>query len=690
LETKGQPWLEALIRLRKPIAVSLFVVCALLIVAGAFLGSKEDPNTQIGYSIDWDYWPEALGAIFLGLVFLGAGLWLRLASERDVHLTGVRILVLGVGGLVGLIVSLATVGRTIKWWNVIFTGGLEAWQGADGWRPWVCIAAGLAGLAVMLISLLLARTEERANPVLRRLLYGYNAALCGLLLLAILMVTNILVTIHFPTTYTWTETRGITDLSSKAKNILQSLKKDVQVYVIMAQGSRIYRQLETLLENSQAISDKVKVKTISPDRQPEEVRRLLERIPSMPFRVVAARGQPVVIPERGVVLVYGADQVAPKPSAVAFIPETKLYETRQPRHQGPGNSRPTLVFKGEDAIFTELRFLTEDRKKPRIYFTQDNGEPNLADLGALRDELVRNMFSVAGLRLRVPGPGIKSDERITVAKDVPADAEIVVVVNPVEPFTETALTALRQYMARKGKLLALIDLDRRTRLKVVAPKTGLEKILADFDVEVEPAYLLRDNSADKRQDPRLVFAMPAQDSTNPIALAMPKKALPLGPARPVRSLGRSRNFRVEPILEVPVSQGDYWKEDNLLTLINPDAALAKKLRDKVKPLAHPVNVAVAVKDTRDDTARMVVCGNMAMALNFFIRLSDLSYYDFLENCLQWLRGRGDKLGIKPIESGRYTLDPEAINLARMRYLPMWLIGVAIVALGAGIWVVRRR
>ena len=44
-------------------------------------------------------------------------------------------------------------------------------------------ASSLAGLLIMFASLQLARTEQRANAVLRRMLYGFNSVFVGLLLL---------------------------------------------------------------------------------------------------------------------------------------------------------------------------------------------------------------------------------------------------------------------------------------------------------------------------------------------------------------------------------------------------------------------------------------------------------------------------------------------------------------------------
>src|SRR5262249_19142860 len=152
-----------------------------LFIAFILLGFQQDDESRIGISVYWPSWPEALGAVCLAIVALGSGVWLLLAPLDQRTLTNTRIALLSTGGLFGLVIFLATVGRAGRWWSDIFSGGFAGWKGEGGWKLWLCIGVALLGLVIMFVSLLLARTEERANVYLRRLLYGYNAVLSGLL-----------------------------------------------------------------------------------------------------------------------------------------------------------------------------------------------------------------------------------------------------------------------------------------------------------------------------------------------------------------------------------------------------------------------------------------------------------------------------------------------------------------------------
>src|SRR5262249_3050247 len=203
--------LNFLIRQHWPIGLILLVDAVLLALLSVLMGFQADDSSRFGFSVDWEFWPEAFAAACLAIVTLGGGLWLTLTSRQQITLTTMRIGVLATGGLTGLIVFLATLGRAGRWWDDIFSGGLEGWQGPGWWKFWVCVGIGLYGLTLMFLSLLLARSVERSNPVLRRLLYGYNAALCGVLLLAILIIGNVMVHYMWPSAYKWTKTRGMYD-----------------------------------------------------------------------------------------------------------------------------------------------------------------------------------------------------------------------------------------------------------------------------------------------------------------------------------------------------------------------------------------------------------------------------------------------------------------------------------------------
>ncbi|HEX5269912.1 MAG TPA: hypothetical protein VFW33_05475, partial [Gemmataceae bacterium] len=193
----GPHWTDNLDRNRQNVSYALIGVGAALFLAAVVL-------------MWWKGWDTAsLSVAFLlfGLTSLGCGIWFQAAgatpglSGRD----AARLLALILGGAFGLAVTVGAIWQTKPWWEYV-SGGTEVWQDPKkGWHLWLLAALYVVGLAVMFFSFLIGRGEESDSPTLRRLLYGYNAVLTGLLLLGILVAINVLSYIYLPQTTDWTE-----------------------------------------------------------------------------------------------------------------------------------------------------------------------------------------------------------------------------------------------------------------------------------------------------------------------------------------------------------------------------------------------------------------------------------------------------------------------------------------------------
>src|SRR5262249_52002428 len=206
-----------------------------------------------------------------------SALWQKARKGHFSAEEATRFLLMTFGGLLGL--DLLIIGLTLAaaWWEYI-AGGMEVWQGKEGWRIWVFLLLVFFGLAIMFLSLQVGRTEERSSPLLRRLVYGYNAVLAGLLVLGILVVTNVLSYAYFNPTYDWTSA-SIYSLSSQSESRLQGLTKPTKIYVILPKQDEFdtLRRMQGLLDNCKAINDKIQVEYLSPDVDRERVSQLQEK-----------------------------------------------------------------------------------------------------------------------------------------------------------------------------------------------------------------------------------------------------------------------------------------------------------------------------------------------------------------------------------------------------------------------------
>jgi hypothetical protein len=665
-----------------------------------------------------DWFPETAGMFLLGVAGVGGGAWLIVSQSEELTSAKMRVFVLVVGGVVGLILSLGALARAFMWRDEVF-GGMRAWQGDRGWHLWLCAYVELIGLGLMFASLLLARTDIRSSAVLRRVLYGYNAVLTGLLLLAMLVVLNIVLFALFPFSFEWSKSRGAHTLSTSTKNLLSNLREPTTIYVFLRRGS-LDTELRNFLENCQNQSTKLQVKYVSPDKDFEEYDNLAKRFPES----LASRQERQGRIDRGILVVYGdLPQDTSKKTPHAFLPYSRLVE-EQPIRTKEGAPKVTVIFKGESEVMKELSFLAQDRKKRKIYFLQGDGEldinnsqdelrrdlrKNLDEFGCgiLVEGLKKEQFDVQGLSFgeqlakektanlayaKVTGP----DKR----KEVPDDADALIIAGPGVPLDAKTIDALERYMDRGGKLLVFLDivLDAKgTRLVT----TGLEDFLRKYGVLVGSDFPLRVAT----DDPRVVFATVPKDTTNELASSfVGDPPVVMRTARIVRPDPAAQKYKAEVVLQLdrrdPRLRSLYLEETAIRALENPVTFMKDLNNQGVLPdriSAEPVPVAVAVSEKLLDPGsgkenlkpRLIVFGDAECISNPDIVRNQVSF-GWIASGLEWMAEKKGLIGPRPKETSSYAINPQVVNVPRLTYLPGWLMMLSILSLGAGIWVVRRR
>jgi hypothetical protein len=637
------------------------------------------------------------GADFLGievltgmmaLLLLAAGVWQRFRpADAGRPYDEARMLVLALGGLIGLLVAAAGVVLMIQWWDVL-TRWLRQGEREGAWRVLVALAVLLAGLAVMFVSLQAVRTEERSSAGLRRLLYGYNTVLAGVLLFLILAAANVLAYTKLPNLIDSTES-GVYKLSDRSIQILRGLDKPTQVYLLMsAQDSSGYDEMTTLLSNAQEYAPRLHVETISP-RDTARLREL-------------AKDYPQIEPS-GVLVVYGEG----KDKASSFIRGDELFKVDR---TGGFDSQPKVTFEGEARLMTELGFLAENKQKPVVYFTSNNaGEMDFNDtstrgeraeraVGVLQQRLAKRNFDVRPLTFSPANP------------KVPDDATVVVVPAPTDGFTGPAADALRRYVdERKGKLVVLSEVPPTSRGEDRWPATGLEGLLAAYKVQLANERVLSVPVAIGRtvlRDPVKTLVQVAPDavrSQNPVAVAFKGDVFQVAYSRPVRVSEGPGNpaLRAEALLTtlqgLPVftessltarpsqildqMEREPKQQERLTTRLPLAAVVTESAGPPPSPMGGPPPAA---------KPRLAVFGSATWVSNPYVdEQSPLPNFDLFVSTLDWLRERPTNIGVEPRTLKTYTMD-RSVNPARLLFLPPLLALVAILGLGAGVWVVRRR
>ncbi len=662
--------------------------------------------------------PEIVCLLLMGLLSFIGGLWMTNAKNEGMTASKMRVLVLVVGGCFGFILAGGALARAVIWSSDVF-GGMRAWQGERSWHLWLCAYVELIGLAIMFASLLSARPDVRTSAVLRRVLYGYNAVLTGLLLLATLVVFNIVVYAMVPYSFEWTKSRGAYTLSISSKNLLANLRVPTSLYVLMPK-SGLTPELSNFLENCQSESNMVQVKYVSPVSDQQEYEDLVKRFPDIPTGAQGSLG-------RGVLIVYGQlsqDKTTKAPPHV-FVTADRFEEVQQnaPKEEG---SKGTVFFKGESEIMKELSFFAKDRKKTKVYVLQGNGEPdinqqemsppriNLKDelasmgCGQMVEALKKEQFEVQGLSFAKQLPKDKTTNLVFATesgpdkrKEVPADADALIIAGPGVPLDAAVLGALERYMDKGGKLLVFLEivLDAQGKRMI---NTGLGDFLRKYGVLAGDDFALR-----LAGDPREVIATTPRESSNELARDFARYPFKMQTVRIVRPDPEAKKYKAEVVLQldrrVAVPRPFYYMaENNVKALEDPvnfleDLDKQGALDVRISPDPLPVALAVSEKlldpGTGKETLkpRMMVFGDAECLTNyFFVRVQQGYFaYPWVTGGLEWMAEKPGLIGPRPLEAPSYTFGP-TVNVDRIKTLPLWLMLLTTFSFGAGIWVIRRR
>jgi hypothetical protein len=687
-------WIDVLTRNRRRTAIVLFVLCALLALIPLWMGIK----------YKWEYLSVCLWGGILALLALAAGLWNLFQEEPAPGGMGARdqtrLMVLTVGGMAGLATALLGAVLAYQWWD-FFSGGLEAWR-KEWWRVWLCLVAIIGGLAVMFASFQLARSKERQNATLRRLLYGYNTVFSVLLLLFILGILNVMAYVrlwpftYLGKTYDWTES-SIYTLTPGSRELLEHLNKPVKVYVFLPMGDfRAYQEVENLMNNCRAVTGKFDVEYLSPDQDFDRIIKL-----QSDFGMLSRERE-------GLLVVYGTGAQAEH----EFIPYNDLITT--PDRFAMGEDR-RFQFKGEDALMKKISFLEEGKTKAVIYFTQGNGELDLNSsdpsgatpgLGLLKERLQKGNYEIKDLKF-----GPRADK-------VPEDASLVVIARPAAALPDYAVKALRDYMnppgdnPKKGKLVVLLNAIATPEGAML--QTGLEPLLMEYNVQPGDGRILDLDGA----KPGSVVVTADFDSRNPIAAAFRpsgSRVIPgflfddVRPIRPLPGTPPASHYVAEAVLEAWMQYGP-WVEKDLradpVQLVNSLRKAGRQEWEK-KLSQQPLPVAVAVSEPvasappgdphdfmrpREQRPRLAVFGDSTWVSNREMARSQARLnYQLFANTLSWLREKSaGPTFADPKDRSVFSLSPSPGLAARLDLLPALIMFVGIIGLGAGIWVVRRR
>jgi hypothetical protein len=677
-----------------------------LIGVGAALAAIPIANVAL---YRWESLAFLLWGGALTLLVLGVGIYYllmepagTLRDEAD-RLRILALVVLGGAGLLtallGFVLPFSASPFTVTDYRDIFAGGVRKWRERENIWPLIrCVAALIGGLVLMFLGLLQARTFERVRPNLRRLLYGYNAVLSSLLLILIMILVNLLPYAGvWPFSYAnetidWTRT-GLHSLHEATINVVAGLKQPVKVYALGSSNDWIMKDMMDLLDRCRSVNPQYfSWEQLSRDRNLTDLRELMAK-----YKVPDSQG---------VLVVYGSD----KKEISEFIRYNDLFKDTS---IGRGLR---YEFKGENALLNALTYLSADKSRAVVYFTQGNGELDFKDRGAneidggmgqLMEELGRINYETRELT-------------ITATTDkIPDDADIVVVARPAQPVPDKFLKALRDYLhgtgrkeGKKGKLIVLFDVVTE-RGKDTMVRTGLENLVNEYGVRVNDTQLIALNPS--LRDYLLIQGVPPRRSSNAIAKAFANEAagtLSIFTFYKTRTVESSRtkppgtppSNEPDPIVLTLADQLSVVQKD---LSAKPSALIAELQRNpnQLPELLNRSPLAMAVAEgkteappiprhefmAKEGQPRLVVFGDASWISNGLLVRPSPNNFNLFASCLAWLAERPD-IGarVPSTEHDVYELKAAPGSGLRLLLLPGFLMVLGVMALGIGVWVVRRR
>jgi ABC-type uncharacterized transport system involved in gliding motility auxiliary subunit len=294
--------------------------------------------------------------------------------------------------------------------------GAEAWQRAGRTLPGQERYYLSAGLALIFLHLALRWDDLARHVGARQMRYGANAFVMVAVVLGILLGVNYLVYRHDKQ---WDLTKGRRySLSDQTTKVLSGLKDDVTVWYFQRRGE--LRAAEERMERFTRVSPRLKVQYVDPVASPARAQEFDARGP-----------YPLLVVERG-----------------------------SRRERASNDSE-------QDVVNTIIK-VTRDTSKT-VCFAEGSGERSPSDssergYSGAKAALEKNQYKTQQVLLaREP--------------EVPATCTVLVLASPERDLLPHVADALRRYVGRGGKVLAMVD----PPVKVDQP--NLDALLKDWKLE---------------------------------------------------------------------------------------------------------------------------------------------------------------------------------------------------------------
>lgn len=487
---------------------------------------------------------------------------------------------------------------------------------------------------------------------------GFNVTLAVVALLALVVMVNYLGARHFRRWY-WTDSADF-QLKPLTVSVLRSLTNQVNVVVFFDTDEGIYKSIHGLLQEYSARAfelhrgepgpPRLVVETVDPDRNPGRAKELrakyqLPQLDDSNFLLFECQGRRRVVREL----------------------ELSEYDARR-ADDGQKLEFHRSKFKGE-LMFTSAIVSVTDPQPPKAYFLQGHVEHD-------PDNESENTSGYSQFARVLEEKYIAWDKLFLVGtNDLPADCNVLIIAGPGDAFVPSELDKIQKHLTQGGRLLVL--------LRSLTKKTGLEKLLANWGIEIGDNVVLDKPNTVMGQD-LLTTNLTAHAIVKPLRQSRLHLLLPRSVGKRAQGTPTADAPRVDEI--VLTSEHGVAASD-----IRDGAIYENPGRDRRG--AIPLAVAVekgniqGVSADRGST-RIVVTGDSTFLANQL--LPSAANREFASLAVNWLLDRPqlvEGLGAQPVRSYKVVMTDAELGVARWIFL-LGLPG-GVMLLGGLVWLRRR-
>jgi hypothetical protein len=444
-------------------------------------------------------------------------------------------------------------------------------------------------------------------------------------------------------------------LSPKTLSVLKSLTNDVNITVYYDKEEPLYADIMSLLQEYEAHSHKLKVKTIDYYGEPGEAakfqaRRLMSSVTNKDFVVFESNGRWDSVNGNWLnAYRYSLQPMTNAEDSTMYI------------------SQKRIKFNGE-MLFTAKIFSLTQAKPLKAYFLQGHGERSPTDTGDLGSSKLADIFHRNYVDTRIL-------DNLFGTNSVPQDCSLLVIDGPRGEFQPLELDKISQYLDQGGRMFALFD-------QISAGHNlGLEKVLEKWNVRVGHATVQDiKNATDETGASFSVSALTLHDVMKPI---LGRQLVMLVP-RPI-----------ERIKAPPPAAADEPQVTEL-AFSSTNSVLTNSL-DGIPPGPRSYSLMAAVEksapkgvvtDERGAT-RMLITGDAYFLDNQIIGYG--ANEDFADAAVNWLLERTtflEGVGPRPVSEYQLLLTPHQSNT--VKGLLLGAIPGGILLFGGLVWLRRRK